>query len=179
MDKYDIDIPASLHLNTGQIDPNPSTSSVNNLIGGWSNTRREFYFNVKMRNVLGEMYDKYDKFVISAVQIFAVNSVANSTAVPIQLQMGGLNWVNSSYDQISQGNNYWCPIMNSLHPNGAVASTIYTYDILSNCFVFRKGDPDVRMEFRILNITTNQPAVVSSGVFPTISIFFKIQPLKE
>lgn len=179
MDKYDIDIPASLHLNTGQIDPNTSTAIVNNQIGGWEGARQTFYFNVKMRNVLGEMYDKYDKFVISAVQIFAINSVANTTSVPVQLQMGGLNWVNSSYDQVSQGNNYWTPIMNSLHPTGAIASTIYTYDILSNSFVFRKGDPDVRIEFRFLDITTNQLAVVSSGIFPTVSIFFKIQPIKE
>jgi len=182
MDRYDIEIPASLHLNTGQIDPNPSTTTVNNLIGGWDGARQTFYFNVKMRNVLGEMYDRHDKFIISVVQIFAINSTANSAAAPLQLQMGGLNWVNSSYEQVAQANNYWVAIMNTLHGNGAAGTSSFTYDILSNSFVFRKGDPDVRMDFRYMNIINNQLAnvsIVSSGIFPTTSIFFKIQPLIE
>jgi hypothetical protein len=179
MDRYDIEIPASLHLNTGQIDPDTSVATVNNLIGGWDGARQSFYFNVKMRNVLGEMYERHDKFVISVVQIFAINSVANTVAVPLQLQMGGLSWVNSSYEQVSQANGYWVAIMNTLHANGASGTSAFTYDILSNSFVFRKGDPDVRMDFRYMNITTNQPATVSSGIFPTTSIFFKIQPLIE
>lgn len=173
-----IDIPASLHLSTGQLSSTDTASSVNNLIGGWDNGRQTFWFNVKMRNVLGNMYDKYDKFVVSIVQVFLINSSANTTNIPIQLQMGGLSFENSTYDQVSQANAYWLPITNGLAGTGALNTTALSFDILSNSFIFRKGDPDVRIDFRFINIFTNQLATVSSNLLPNTSIFFKIQPLK-
>lgn len=175
-----IDLPASLCLTTSQIDSNSSTVTVNNLIGGWSGTRQQFYFNVKMRNVLGSMYDKYNKFVVSVVQIYAVNNaIANSAIIPVQLQMGGLSFENSSYDQVTQTNGYWAGLANFQISTAASGVVGLSYDTLSNCFLFRKGDPDVRIDFRFINTTTNQLATVSSNNFPTVSIIMKIQPLKE
>lgn len=174
-----IDIPSSLHLCTGQISPNHTDTTANNLIGGWSGGRQQFWFYVKMRNVLGNLYDKYDKFVISVVQVFMINSLANAESEPLQLQIGGLNWVNSSYDQVAQANNYWCPIVNALQGSGAAGTSTFSYDILSNSFIFRKGDPDIKIDFRYMDILTNQPASPTSGLLPTTSVMFKIQPLKE
>lgn len=174
-----IDIPASLTLCTSQISPTPTDLIASNAIGYWNDGRQTFGFYVKMRNLLGNLYDKYDKFVISLVQADLVNSVANSATVSVQLQMGGLNFVNSSYDQVSQANSYWTVLANTSIPTGATSASILTYDILSNTFIFRKGDADVRIDFRFMNLLTNQPATVSSGIFPTVCLIFKIMPLKE
>lgn len=174
-----IDIPTSLHLSTGQISSSHTSTSVSNLIGGWDAGRQTFWFYVKMRNVLGNAYDKYDKFVISVVQVFMINSAANTLAVPLQLQMGGLNWVNSSYDQVSQANAYWAPVVYALQGTGVSGTSTFSFDILSNSFIFRKGDPDIKIDFRFMDILTNQLATVSSGLLPNTSVIFKIQPLKE
>lgn len=179
-----VDIPIAFHLSTAQIHPTATDTTVSNTIGGWDNARQTYYFLVKLRNILGHNYDKYNKFVISVVQIFAINSTALATNYPLQLQMGGLGWENSSYDAVSKANGYWVPIMNAIHTSGALASTSLSYDILSNSFVFRKGDPEVRLDFRFIDITTNQLASITAqaggaGVFPTMSVFFKINPLQE
>ena len=156
-----------------------TTTSVSNLIGYWDNGRQTFGFYAKMRNALGNMYDKYDKFVVSVVSVFMINSAANAATAPLRLDMGGLNWVNSSYEQITQANNNWIPVVHTLHGSGASGLSQFQFDILSNTFVFRKGDPDVRIDFRFMDIFTNQLATVSSGLLPNVSIILKIQPVKE
>jgi hypothetical protein len=172
-----VDIPASLFLSTGQIDNDHTTTSVSNAVGGWDNGRQTFYFNLKLRQAIGtNIYDKYDKFIISVSHIYLINSAE----MRLQLQMGGLSWVNSSYDQSSQGNNYWTVIINVVQGTGAFAANILSFDNLSNSFVFSKGNPDVKLEFRYVNFLTNQiQSPPSSGLFPSCGIIFKIQAVKE
>jgi hypothetical protein len=176
-----VDIPSSLFLSTGEIDGTHTTTSVSNNIGGWVNGRQNFWFNVKLRQAIGtNIYDKYDKFIISVSHVYLINSAANASEMQLQLQMGGLNWVNSSYDQTTQGNNYWTVITNVVQGTGAFAANILSFDTLSNSFVFRKGDPDVKLEFRYMNFLTNQiQSTPSSGLFPSCGIIFKIQAVKE
>lgn len=175
----EVDIPASLYLNTSQINTDPSITTTSNTIGAWNSGRQSFSFNVKLRQLLGNAYQKYDKFIISVVSVFMLNQAAMSSALLLELQMGGLSWVNSSYEQSTLSNNYWTTI--SLH-NQAAASGTFTnnvFDILSNTLVFRRGDPDVQLNFRLLNATTRDLASTGTGYLPTVGITLKIQPVVE
>jgi hypothetical protein len=172
------DITATLVLSTDQIHQTRTDTSVDNTIGGWANGRQTFYFNVNMRNVLGELYDKYDKFVISLVSVFIQNSATLNGARPLLIQMGGLNWINSSYNQAQQSNGYWTDLCCLLIGTGGSATGGSLYDKLSVSYVFRKGDPNVRIEFRYFQLNTNTfPTNVT--LLPNANFIFKINPVKE
>lgn len=172
------DITATLYLGTDQISTSRTTTNVQNEIGGWSDGRQQFWFNVKMRSLLGDAYEKYDKFLISLVQIYLVNSATLTIARPLILQMGGLNWVNSSYDQATLSNTYWVPLPLQLIGSGASAVVSGIYDNQSACYVFRKGDPEVPIYFRYIELRENAPPT-GVTLLPNAQLLFKIQPIKE
>jgi hypothetical protein len=175
----DIDIPATLYLNTSQINTDPSVTNTSNQIGTWTNSRETFSFNVKMRQLLGNAYEKYDKFIISVVNVFLLNQAAMSSAILTEVQIGGLSWVNSSYDQTSQANNFWTSISIHNQPLAIGSFTNNVFDILSNTLVFSKGDADVQLQFRLLNATTRLVASTATGYLPTVGVTLKIHPVVE
>lgn len=172
------DITATLVLGTDQIHQVRTDASVDNTIGGWRNGRREFYFNVNMRNVLGELYDKYDKFVISLVSVFMQNSTSLVTGRPFLIQMGGLNWVSSSYNQATQSNGYWTDLCSIVIGANGTAVAASSWDNLMMCYVFRKGDANVRVDFRYFELRING-FVTDISLYPNTAFIFKIQPVKE
>lgn len=175
----EVDIPASLFLSTSQINTDPSITNVANTIGSWTNNRQTFSFNVKLRQLLGNSYDKYDEFVISLVKYSVYSPVGTTNALYMELQMGGLSWVNSSYDQSTFANSYWAPLFVVNQSATALSLATAQFDILSNTVVFRKGDPDLPIEFRVLNANTRQLMVPASGYLPTFNFLFKIHPVKK
>jgi len=172
------DITATLVLSTDQIWQTRTDISVDNDIGGWSNGRREFYFNVNMRNVLSETYDKYDKFVISVVSVFLNNSQSLGVTRPFLIQMGGLNWINSSYNQASQSNGYWTDLCSIPIGAGATTGAVGLWDNLMMSYVFRKGDANMRVDFRYFELRING-FLTDISLYPNASFIFKIQPIKE
>lgn len=171
------DITATLYLGTDQIATTRTTTNVQNEIGGWTDGRQQFWFNVKLRDLLGDAYQKYDKFLISLVQIWLVNS-ATINARQLIIQMGGLNWINSSYEQSTQANNYWISLPPILQGTGAGSGTGTIYDNQSACYVFRKGDPELSIYFRYIDLRTNAP-LTGVTLMPNAQLIFKIQPIKE
>lgn len=172
------DIIATMHLATDQISTSRTTTDVSNPIGGWSNGRKEFWFNVKLRNLLGDAYDKYDTFLISLVHEWIVNSATLNVGRGLQLQMGGLQWINSSYDQALQANNYWATLPTALIGAGASATGNAIYDNQSACYVFKKSSAQETIYFRYLDVKTNAtPANVT--LLPNAQLIFKIQPIKS
>jgi hypothetical protein len=175
----DIDIPATLYLNTSQINTDPSVANVSNTIGAWTSNRQTFSFNVKMRQLLGNAYETHDKFIISVVNVFLLNQIAMTSAILTEIQIGGLSWVNSSYEQSTQANNFWASMSIHNQPLASGSFTNNVFDILSNTLVFRKGDADVQIQFRMLNATTRELASTATGYLPTVGMTFKIQPIIE
>lgn len=175
----DVDIPASLFLSTTQIETDASIANVANTVGSWTNNRQSFSFNVKLRQLLGNAYETYDTFVISLVNYSVYNPVSTTNPLFMEVQMGGLSWVNSSYDQSTFANSFWAPLCVVNQPAAALSLSVAPFDILSNTLVFRKGDPDLSIQFRVLNATTRTLMVPTSGYLPTFNFSFKIQPVKK
>lgn len=175
----EVDIPTSLFLSTTQIGTDPSIVNVANQIGSWTNNRQYFTFNVKLRQLLGNAYETYDTFVISLVNYSIYSPVTTTNPLFMEVQMGGLNWVSSSYEQSTLANSYWAPLFVANHGAAALSFSSAQFDILSNTVVFRKGDPDIPIEFRVLNASTRVPIVPASGYLPIFNFSFKIQPVKK
>ncbi len=172
------DIIATLYLSTDQIHNVRTDANISNTIGGWSNGRASFWFHVKLRTLLGDSFDKYDYFMLSYVSNWLTNSVSLTNARPIQVQVGGLNWVNSSYDQTTQSNNYWITLPGQQQGSGANATSGVIYDPQSQFYMFRKQDADVTLYFRYFDMRTNTP-ITDVSLLPNAQLLFKIQPFKE
>jgi hypothetical protein len=172
-------IPATLYLNTSMISTPASTASVSNEIGFWDVNRQTFGFNIKLRQLLGANYEKYDKFILSIIKYNSINEANITNPILLEIQIGGLNWFNSSYNQVSRANNYWAPFVVEFTPAALNSNVTRVYASLSNCLMFRKSNDDVRLEFRCIDGVTRGAATPASGFLPSFSFMLKIQPMEE
>ena len=170
---------STLYLNTSMINQTASTANVSSSVGYWNTGRQTFGFYIKLRQLLGPNYEKYDKFIISLVKYTSYNESNMTNGLVIETQMGGLSWINSNYDQVDKSNSYWAPlnIENTAAAVGSYVSTIFP--ALTNSLIFRKGDSDILVEFRCLNALTRALAAPTSGSLPTFGFYFNIEPLIE
>ena len=173
------DIVTNLYLSTYQIALNQQQVSVSNLVGGWENGRKDgMYFNVNMRTLLGKQYDTYDFFIISFVNAFFLNQGTLSYGRGFRIDIGGLNWVNSSYDQADKANSYWAVVTNVALPASGTSGANTASDNYSQALVFRKGDPSVTIYFRFIDILTNASPTIVGSFTPSLNMLFKIKPIK-
>ena len=178
----EIDRPANLFLSTAQISATPSTATVGNAVGGWDTYRQRFYFNVKMRQLLGDLWRDYDTFVISLTNITSISQVTlGASNLNAQINIGGLNWRNSSYNQITQANNYYAPLCYLQLVASANGVTEKVFAENSCCLTFNKGDTDPRIEFEVRNATDPNSFLTSNATnyLPTFSFLFDISPVKK
>jgi hypothetical protein len=169
--------PANLFLSTAHISTTASTSVVANQIGGWNNARQTFYFNVKMRQLLGDLWDKYDCFVLSLTTIHANPEASMTNSIFANFNVGGLNWRNSGYSQLTLANGYYAPLTTmQLNPTNH-QQLIFGADACS--LTFAKGDADVRLEFEVRNALTNALAVPTTNYLPTFTFQFEITPVDK
>lgn len=170
---------STLYLSTAMISTSPATVNVSNSVGYWNSSRQTFGFYVKLRQLLGSNYEKYNKFVISLNKYISINESNMTNAILIETQIGGLSWIDSNYDAGDKANSYWAHL-NIEQTAGASATYVSSiFPDLSKSLVFRKGNSDVLIEFRCLNALTRSLAVPSSGTLPTFAFTFQIQPLIE
>ena len=169
--------PASLFLSTSFISTTASTTTVANEVGGWNNARQTFYFNVKMRQLLGDLWDKYDFFVLSLTALNSFPEASMTNAVMANFNIGGLNWRNSGYNQAKRANTYYAPLTSMHLTPAAHAELIYPKDACS--LTFAKGDADVRLEFEVRNAITNALAVPTANYLPTFTLLFEVMPVQK
>lgn len=171
---------STLYLNTSMISTTPAQASASSRVGYWRDGRQQFGFYVNMRQLLGDAYEKYDKFMISLVKFsFYTENVQMPSWLFTEIQMGGLNWVDSGYDAGTKANGYWVTLDNQIFPNNFTATGTSSYPDKAKSFIFKKGDPDILIEFRHLFATTRQPAIPASGSWSSVAFDFKIRPLLE
>lgn len=178
----EIDRPANLFLSTSMINATASTANVNNGAGGWETYRQRFYFSVKMRQLLGDLWDTYDTFVISLTNITAISEVTlGANNLNALISIGGLNWRNSSYNQLTQSNNYYAPLC-YLQLNATANGVTEKVFAENSCsLTFTKGDTDPRIEFEVRN-ATNPTALAPSNAtnyLPTFNLLFDISAVKK
>lgn len=170
------DYNATLYLSTDQISTNRSTLDIANQVGSWSNGRTNISFNVKIKVLLGDLYDKYDNFLLNLTHMFIQNNATITGGRSLILLMGGLQWVNSSYDQVDKTNGYWISLPPILAGSGQFAVASAIYDNQSAYYLFRKSSAEETITFRYIDVRTNAtPSDITQ--FPAFQLIFKIQPV--
>lgn len=153
------------------------------VLAGTSNintAKTNFIFrNVNLKSVMGEMWNKYEKFCIRMVscRYYASVSVTGSTGNIIQNNIKGFDWINCYEEKYGSAQTYL--------PIGIMAgsNTGRSYIPTNNhyCFNFRKGQQIINIEFLLTNIGSNGGGAASSLItaMPDQSYTFIIQPAEN
>lgn len=117
------------------------------------NAQRTFatFSNIDLKNVMGEMWDKYDTFCVKVAYWYnsrqTVN-VAGSGNTVINYSMRGLEWINVIYETTNSSvNAQWVPIL-----GGHILAGTYTSQNISNTgqsFNFKKGNRIVDLDIAL------------------------------
>jgi hypothetical protein len=122
-------------------------ASIDNRVGGWTNTKQITYYNIDLKQLLGSDWDKYETFKITLKGISNQFSTEQLNAIFIS----GLNFINSSYNPVTQNNSN----RSLLCCHRAIAAhnlTTYSDDI---ALCFSKGEPYVRIQFEMVRVSDN------------------------
>jgi hypothetical protein len=139
------------------------------------------WYNINLRTLLGDMYDKYDLFNICLNTITTAVSYGNyGNSIDdrnVILKLSGLPFVNQTYS-VKQGcNTNICPIASFFFPTfvtGGVTATQYFYS--NNCFTFGKSQQscNITLQYGRVKDDTLPLADVNSREFPAIVLLFDI-----
>lgn len=87
--------------------------------------------NINLKQVLGTLYDKYDNFKICLTSFGNVNAAAIAAVNDrvCTLNMRGLNWINQTYDSVTNTNRDGVVLSTTLMPSANGTSLNYTGEI--------------------------------------------------
>ena len=149
--------------------------------GSITNRKKTFtWYNVNLKNLLGEWYNNYDAFNICLVAIsqsYQANQyiVGNGSTVlesnVVMVKMSGLQWL-SSYDQ-KTGTNTGTVVVGLRNFN--------EYHLAKNNYVtFLKGAQITNITISLDNIGTDTPTnIFQNGIFGNMVFSFNITPIEK
>jgi len=178
----------SLCLKTTQINASSTfadyyNKTVSTSSGKIENNRTTYtWYNVNLRNLLGPIYNKYNKFNISLNNIGT--GIQSGTAVlysyerQLQVKMSGLQWL-SSYNQATQNNDSNKVI--KLIQLSSTASGSDSLQFNEEFFTFLKGSDivDIVINLHTIDYDTNASPTASQYLLPHMIFNFNIQGVPE
>ena len=149
------------------------TGDINANFSNWK------FRNIDLRNVMGEMWNKYDKFIIKLQQIntngtFTFPSSQDGLAA---YNMAGLDWINIYYE-VAGSSQKWAPVFQQLISTGT-ANSEYIYPNGGWGVNFRKGKPIVDLEFQIYALSKTNLDVITTATYNNNQITLTIEPAED
>jgi len=174
---------ATFHLNTSQILTSEVAGAfpVTNSYGSINTFRNDFTWNnVDFKTILGDMYDKYDKFNISLAFITFGATAAQYGAFAIDrtlmLNIGGLAFNNCAYNTLTNSNNSSASIGTfTLGANALAGSFNFTNDM--NTITIEKPKNMVNLRLFYTRYDTAVPA--TANMYPAMDFFFHVYGVAE
>lgn len=175
-------IQSNLVLSTSKISTSYSTLTVANEVGSWEaisangRARQRFSFNLNMRNVLGDLWNKYKLFslVFNAIAIDPEIALVGNPYMLIYMR--GLNFRNT-YIQASNVPSGTVPLL--FRTISGTTGLFTSNDRDSRNFPFIKQEANVKLEFDIYNYITTLPLEdANNAPMPTFCFQFAIMPLE-
>jgi len=166
---------ATFHLNTTNISSNPN---VTNQYGSINADRNDVtWYNVSLKTILGDMFDKYDKYNIKLITLFTAISTtpvsSNSADLNLQINITGLPFSNCTYNTKFNSNTSSCVLGSfTLNPQARILS--YNDDA-----IFTIEKPTETHNIQIFFTTLNNTAPVWSLAGPNFDLYFRIYPCKN
>jgi len=128
-------------------------------VGGVT-TKNSFTFNnIDLKNVMGEMWDKYDTFALKLVSVSTqgTTTIPNSQYGVVCWNVRGLEWVNLFNENTGTHlNQQWAPIV-FLNVQPSTPSQNPQITNTGQSFNFKKGMRNVNLEFAMSWIDTVSP----------------------
>lgn len=154
----------ALLLRHADIDKTNNLQTVNNSVGGWSNYRQITYWNVNIKQLLGQEYEQYETFGIRLNQwsytAVAYPSVSQYDTNQI-VYMSGLNWLNSSYSQASGTNTTKAPLILAVIPSNS--NGVLTYHPNTSINLFKKSTDVVQIQIEHYRASDGTPVQFAVG----------------
>jgi hypothetical protein len=134
--------------------------------------------NVDLKQTLGEMWEKYDRFIIKPVGITQIGTtvISGSSNNIITYNMAGLDWININYE-MAPGQQRWVPMCSLITNNGAQTISL---PFANNGwgYNFRKGQQFVDLQF-IITVPAQLNMAPPSAVYTNVDMHFVIEPCIE
>jgi hypothetical protein len=167
---------ACFHLNTTDIDTQ-NTGNVNNSYGSVNQFRNDItWYNINFKTILGDIYNKYDKFNIRLCSIMYSSVLApsaNAVDLSLKINVGGLPFSNCTYHTISNSNTSRC-IMGGFQLN-TNSEQLYFGD--DNLFTIEKPPETTNVRIYLSRLSDVPPSWNSLG--PQFDFYFRIYGIKN
>ena len=162
-----------LVLKTNVLPTNGTTS----LYGTGNSTLSSFtWTNINLRILLGDMFDKYDRFMLLLQNISQANSGTMATADDrsILINMSGLSFINSTYTQKLQSNSGSLIVCPYIVVSGGAQCQLYNNFAVST-FIKQNDIVNISINYTKMKDETAATAVT----YPHTVFIFNIVGLEE
>ena len=163
---------ACLVLKTNVLPTNGTT----NAFGSGNSTLSSFtWTNINLRTLLGDMFDKYDRYLLLLQNISHAIAGAMTTTEnkAVLINMSGLSFVNSTYNQKLQSNSGALIVCPFIFIASAIQSQLYNNLPVST---FIKQNDIVNIS---INYTKIKDDAAPTGTMPHMCFIFNIVGLEE
>ena len=163
-----------LVLRTSDLTVNSTTS-----IGQCDQYRQNFtWFNINLRNLLGDLYNQYDYFNISLVSMSSSAAAAslqgNIDDKTDYVEISGLPFVNQTYDQPTQNNHTSATLTIYQIPTSAIAATQQYNNSQINVLTFGKSQDLCNINIALLRVLDNKKPTTLTIPNPQFAFIFII-----
>lgn len=135
--------------------------------------------NIDLKNVMGEMWDKYDTFCMKVVRFFNSRQtlvVTTGENTVISYNMRGLSWTNVIYETTNSSlNTQWVPIA-----GGRITTNVGVTNISNTgqSYNFKKGERIVNLEIAInINGDTEIGDIAAGNTYSDFSLQVIFEPV--
>ena len=149
--------------------------------------KTQFTFsNIDLKNVLGEMWDKYDIFCLKPVSLVTQGTIvagSGSTYNIVCYNLAGLDWTNVKYETAINSKKYVPIVFSASAPSTPQQNVVITNT--GQSFNFRKGQRFVDLEFAITIADTVSIGIQNFGVlaagnnYNDAAFYFVFEPVIE
>ena len=142
------------------------------------------FFNIDLKNVLGEMWEKYDIFCLKPVSLTTFGTVVIGSGSQYNntcFNLAGLDWTNIKYDTALNSKKYVPIVFSQASPPSPIQTIVITNT--GQSFNFRKGQRFVDLEFAISVADTigiqNFGVILAGNNYNDASFHFAFEPVIE
>ena len=169
----------NLVLNENDISISDTSTDypLSNSIGTINSIRNIIRFrNINFRNLLGDMYDKYDTFNLRLTGVNGSSSTYGIGAIDRLhiINITGLPWINCSYNTSLKCNTNICQIGSFVGTSNASFNVNFESSLIAT---FSKID-NTDIEISLFKMDGTPPSMNANTLLPRLQFFFMITGIK-
>lgn len=171
----------TLILKHSDISTTLTSATASSSNGSWSNGKQKTSWNVNLKVLLGNLWNKYDTFLIRLNQVSYSSAdfpATNNIDQQVVVTMSGLPFFNSTYNQATGlNNNKYQMLLLGIEKSRAVVNNYAPNVSVAN---FKKSSENVEITIELLRATDGLAAAYGAvDKFPHMCYSFDIIPISQ